>query len=80
LHWTRKGSPILRPGDPEVPPPKAIAEVWVPNLGQVRNVYRCPDCQGAFLEIQESSELTACPKCGGEQFQIDPAAEHIIVD
>jgi putative FmdB family regulatory protein len=54
--------------------------VQVPTLGQVRSVYRCPDCEGTFLEISAMSELTACPKCGDDQFAIDPTAVRAILD
>lgn len=58
----------------------AAEGVWVPTLGEVRSVYRCPDCEGAFLEIRAMAELTACPKCGDDQFAIDPTADRVIAD
>jgi Zn finger protein HypA/HybF involved in hydrogenase expression len=80
ISWTRENSPLLEPGEAVVPPPQPVAEVWVASLGQVRRVYRCPDCDGSFLEIRGPEELTHCPKCGDARFAVDPDAPHIAVD
>ena len=78
--WTRPGSPLVGPETKIVPEPKPLAEVWVSAIGQTRKVYKCPTCDGAFLEIRTAEELCCCPKCSKPGFKIDPDAPVMAVD
>lgn len=80
VHWTRAGAPALDPNAKPVPQPKPLAEVWVGTLGQTRKIYKCPTCEGGFMEIRRPEELTHCPKCSKPGFKIDPDAPRLIVD
>ncbi len=75
--WTREGALLV---DKVVAPPKPLAEVWNPATGQVRRVFRCPGCEGGFMEIRSPAEITHCPKCAKEGFAVDPDAPRLAVD
>jgi hypothetical protein len=80
VSWTR---PNLGDGPkPQkiVPEPKPLATVWVPTLGAARRVYKCPGCEGAFLEVRTHDELKHCPACSKPGFGVDPTAPRLAVD
>jgi endogenous inhibitor of DNA gyrase (YacG/DUF329 family) len=41
-----------------------LQTVWDPLTGKKREVVRCPECRGGFLEIRSIEEFRHCPKCG----------------
>ena len=80
VEWTRPGSPLASPASKPVPEPKPLAVVWVPSLGETRKVYKCPSCDGSFLEIRKPGDICCCPKCNKPGFKIDPNAPRLAVD
>lgn len=80
LHWTRKGSPLVKPGDKVTPPPKPLGKVWDAATGRTLTIYACPHCKGPFAEIKSIKELTHCPKCNGGHFKIDKSKPRLAID
>ncbi len=76
-HALQAGAPV--PG-PVVKPPKPLAEVWDPATGQVRKIYRCPNGDGAFIEIRDVGDFKWCPKCNRPTMKQDTSKPKVMVD
>ena len=80
VQWSRPGAPSINPNARPIPQPKPLVDVWVPAIGQTRRIYKCPKCEGSFMEIRKPEELCCCPKCNRPGFKVDPTAPRLAVD
>jgi len=76
-HALQAGVPVPKP---VVEPPKPLAEVWDPASGQVRKIYRCPNGDGAFMEIRGVDDFKCCPKCSRPTMKQDTSRPRLMVD
>lgn len=43
--------------------PSQLARYWDPSIGKQFNLYSCPMCASAFVEIENIQQFKYCPRC-----------------
>ena len=63
---TESWDPVLRSVQvkKKKPGPDPITEFWDPITGELRQVYKCSECELPFVDIESIDEFHSCPKCG----------------
>ena len=69
LRWKTKLVPQEVSTNLPYAPPEKLATVWNAATGREANLYACPECQGPFMQIDDSAAGLAdrrmfCPRCG----------------
>jgi hypothetical protein len=56
--------------------PEPVAEFWDPQTGEIRQLFRCPECRTPFVAIKDIQDLRHCPKCNQPSLKYRPTAQY----